>query len=204
MPFVPIPATLQANIRFLLAGQQCEICLHFSYADSDFETAVDNVGDAIATEWWPVARAFLSNQLVSNGIYFVDQSSASGPVSLRAPFATPQGASSIFAAPGNVAFTITHRTANRGRSYRGRSYMLGIPADQIGAGLLSTGARDAYVSAFNTLRLEAASDGNPFVIASRYANGSPRTTGVATPVTQCEAVDLVVDSQRRRLPGRGN
>jgi hypothetical protein len=38
---------------------------------------------------------------------------------------------------------------------------------------------------------------------SRYANGAPRTVGIATPVTSVVLVDQRVDSQRRRLVGIG-
>jgi hypothetical protein len=41
------------------------------------------------------------------------------------------------------------------------------------------------------------------VVVSRYHLGAPRVTGIATPVITYLATDNNVDSQRRRLTGRG-
>ena len=43
-----------------------------------------------------------------------------------------------------------------------------------------------------------------WVVVSKQASGLPRTAGVFTEVFQALVVDLIVDSQRRRLPGRGS
>lgn len=204
MPFIPTADVLQVNVRFALGGQQVENVLHFSYAASDFNTAAFNIYNVIQDTWWTAIRAVLSNQLTSTGCYIVDQASASGPVASYGSFTQTTGQSSIFAAPGNVAFGVTHRTAARGRSFRGRTYICGIPADQVSQSRVSDGFLSVAVSSFNALR-NAAIDANiPFVIVSRYANKAPRAAGVATLVTASVAVDNVVDSQRRRLPGRGN
>lgn len=204
MPFIPTPDVLQYNARFACGGQQIENVFHFSYAGSDFATAAAALFNLVQDEWWLLIRAGLSNQLTSTGSYIVDQSSVSGPVASFGAFTSPAGASSIFSAPNNAAFVVTHRTAQRGRSFRGRSYISGIPADQINGSRVSSGFLSTAVSAFNNMRVEAAAALYPFVIVSRFTNGSPRTTGVASEVTACVAVDDAVDSQRRRLPGRGN
>lgn len=203
MPFVPVPDVLQYNLRLTCAGQQIENVLHFSYAGSDFATAAADLYPLVRDELWALLRVQLSNQISNTASYLTDQSSDSGPVATFGPFTSPTGQSPIFSAPNNVAFVVTHRTAARGRSFRGRSYICGIPADQINGSLVSSGFLSGVVAAFNNMRTAAETAGYPFVIVSRFTNGNPRVIGVATSVTTCVAIDNAVDSQRRRLPGRG-
>lgn len=201
-PFIPVPNTIQANVRFTMAGQLLENVLCFEY-NTDFKTAADALYASLETAFWATLRTALSNQLTSNGTYMVDLSTQDGPVATYPVFTNPSGASAIGAAPNNVAYCVTHRTAKRGRAYRGRTYIAGLPLDKVANSLLDTGNRDTIVSAFNDLRADAASNSLTFVIASRYLDGAPRTTGVATPVEISVGRDLALDSQRRRLPTRG-
>jgi len=201
-PFIPVPNTIQANIRFTMAGQLLENVLCFEY-NTDFKSAADALYASLETAFWSTLRTALSNQLTSNGTYMVDLNTQDGPVATYPVFTNPSGASAIGAAPNNVAYCVTHRTAKRGRAYRGRSYIAGLPLDKVANSLLDPGNRDTIVSAFNDLRADAASSSLTFVIASRYLNNAPRVTGVATPVEISVGRDLALDSQRRRLPTRG-
>lgn len=201
-PYIPVPNVLQCNVRYTSAGQLMENVLHFEF-NTDFKTAADVLYGYLGSAFWPTLRSALSVQLVSNGVYMVDLSTSSGGVESYPPFDPAVGLSSIAAAPNNVAYVVTHRTAKRGKSYRGRTYVVGFPIDKVGNSLLSTDSRDSVVSAFNDLRTAAAADGLNFVIVSKYQNGAPLTTGIATPVTVSEGRDLALDSQRRRLPTRG-
>lgn len=201
-PFIPVPSTIQANVRFTMAGQLLENVLCFEY-NTDFKSAADALYASLEIAFWSTLRTALSNQLTSNGTYMVDLSTQDGPVATFPVFTNPSGASAIGAAPNNVAYCVTHRTAKRGRAYRGRSYIAGLPLDKVANSLLDPGNRDTIVSAFNDLRADAASNSLTFVIASRYLNNAPRVTGVATPVEISVGRDLALDSQRRRLPTRG-
>ena len=202
-PYVPVPGVLQANVRFSLAGQLIENCLCFSYADSDFDTAVPQIQTILEDTWWAVLRGALSNQIVHTECYFVDLSSASGFTASTPAFTPPQGSSPIFAMPNSVAICVSHRTANRGRSFRGRTYITGIPSDQQNASRLNPGPMATILDAFTQMREAANTAALPFVIVSKRSGGAPRAIGLSTPVTQSVIIDNVLDSQRRRLPGRG-
>jgi len=58
-------------------------------------------------------------------------------------------------------------------------------------------------AAYNDLRSLPFDNPWEHCVISRFNAGAPRTTGVATKVTSCVVVDPYVDSQRRRLTGRG-
>jgi len=203
-PYIPVPGVMQANVRFTLAGQQIENCLCFRYGDGVFLDAVPAIDSVLETYWWATLRETLSNQIAHVETYYVDLASVSGFTSTSAAYTPNTGASAIFSAPNNVAICVSHRTANRGRSFRGRTYISGIPSDQQSLSRLSPGAMDTVLDAFTQLITQSNVAGYPFVVVSKRSGGLPRAIGLSTPVTQSVIVDNVLDSQRRRLPGRGS
>jgi len=202
--YIPVPACLQANVRWTLDGQQIENVLNFSYLTMSFEAAAPLVAGALDAAWWASMRVQYSGSLVHQSTYIVDLSSQTGPIAVFPQFDDPAGAAAGSAVPSNAALCITHRTASRGRSFRGRTYMSGIAKSVVDNSEVSTGVVSDIVNAFNELRVALAADDINFAVVSRYENKLPRDIGIATYVTLSEARDNVVDSQRRRLPGRGN
>jgi len=104
--------------------------------------------------------------------------------------------------PSNVTVAVKWTTGLRGRSYRGRTYHIGTPRAEIEGNLIATDYRGDLVQAYGTLINRFTQTGGQMVVASRQNNGVIRTTGVSTPITAV-SVEHTVDSQRRRLPGRG-
>jgi hypothetical protein len=106
--------------------------------------------------------------------------------------------------PGSVAFVITKVTALRGRSFRGRIYHIGLSEADVTGNTVGVASADSILQGWVQYRtaVETASASNMSVVSCE-ANGVPRLIGVATPVTALVLRDNSVDSQRRRLPGRG-
>lgn len=204
LPYVPVPGVLQANVRFLLEGQQIESCLNFRYEGMPFETAAEEVWALLDLSWWQGMRPNLSGDLVNVETYIVDQSDQSGPVATFPAFETPAGGATGAPVPNNACLCITHRTANRGRSYRGRTFVPALAKSIVNGSFVQADTVAALVANFNSMRTTAAAADLPFVIVSRRHNGVPRVTGIDTVVTLCVARDNVLDSQRRRTPGRGS
>jgi hypothetical protein len=99
--------------------------------------------------------------------------------------------------PGNVAFCISLRTALAGRRTRGRKYFSGIAVG------------DRSGNSITSIRADALLVGVSDLIADLVANSTPicifSPTGLTlVPVTAAVISDLFLDSQRRRLTGRGN
>jgi len=59
------------------------------------------------------------------------------------------------------------------------------------------------VAAYDLLANLFIASGATWVIVSRFLDKAPRTTGISRTVSSVILVNLVADSQRRRLPGRG-
>lgn len=203
MPFIVVPDVMQVNVRYNLHGQQLENVLNFNYGSIGFSDAVPAIQEILETDFWPNVRGAMSQQLLHRECYFVDLNDPAGAVATTPPFPSPSGAITNEALPNAVAFCVTHRTAARGRSFRGRTYVPGLSEDEVASNALNDTGILNILNGFNNMRTSAETAGIPFVIVSRYENNLPRATGIDTPVEVSIARDNIVDTQRRRAPGRG-
>lgn len=104
--------------------------------------------------------------------------------------------------PPQIAFCITLRTAQAGRSFRGRVYLPGYAeAANDATGTISTTANSvAFVTAIQSALV--ASSLNLGVLSRPAPDAAPPRAGFVTPVTSIVARDSVWDTQRRRaIPG---
>jgi hypothetical protein len=108
------------------------------------------------------------------------------------------------AEPNNVTLAIKFLTAGRGRSARGRNYIVGLHVDAVTNNEVSSAHAAQYVTAYDELRDTSVISVGTHVVVSRFLDGVERTEGIAQTVTGVTFTDFIVDSQRRRLPGRGN
>lgn len=114
------------------------------------------------------------------------------------------GGSLVVSDPNNVTLAISFRSGMTGRSFRGRNYLPGIPGSAISDNRVSSILANLFAGAYEILMGEdAIATGFTWGVISRRTGGALRAAGIVTPITQVVIVDTVVDSQRRRLPGRG-
>jgi hypothetical protein len=205
MAFVPVPNCAEVEIRQQCDNQLIENTLYFEHATPPTATELQALADSIEAWWGDSILPLLSNTLTYRETYVTDLSEATGPTATQAGFAPAAGGSPDNHAPNNVSLCVSFRTAGRGRSSRGRNYVAGIPSTGVNGDLISQTFTDSVVAAYNNLNvLGNLPSGWTWVVVSRFSGGAARATGVAFPVTRALAVDRIVDSQRRRLPGRGN
>jgi hypothetical protein len=105
--------------------------------------------------------------------------------------------------PNNAALVVTQYTDQRGRSFRGRNYIPGLPQSDLEdpSHVTPTQAADwaaVWADLFSTMT----TGGYTPVVTSYSFNKVPRTTAVSTPISSV-AANNELDSQRRRLAGRG-
>ncbi len=113
------------------------------------------------------------------------------------------------ALPGNCTFCLTLQTGLAGRSQRGRIYLPGLSTGDLQAApnqsLVTAARANIYVASLNALvsQIAALSASHKLVVTSYRTGGAWRSSGVNSVVLNAAYADLAVDSQRRRLPGRG-
>lgn len=204
-PFIPAPNCASVELIYTNAGEVNENVFHvrkgspFSLSDLQTLRGVVNSWDA-ATAAGGRASAATLTRIRTKALD--TNSSPMEDYYLPTPRA---GGIGVASTPLNVAFCCKLATGLAGRSYRGRWYWGNIPASFLAdAGNLAHASAVGLTGFLNTLISNLNSAGYTMVVVSYYNNGAWRTTAVATPVTNAVAVDESIDSQRRRLRGRGH
>jgi len=204
MAFVPVPGVIMVELRYTYLEEQCENTLYFRLQPSVADTSLLALGNAVLLWWNAEVRPYLSNQLTLREIYLTDLTTATSEAyTLVPPTPLPVGGDTAAALPGNVSLAVSFRTGARGRSYRGRNYIVGLVEPAVTGNAVSNDFANGMQDAYSELLASPFADDYEWVVASRFTANAPRTTGIATPVTSVTVVDPYVDSQRRRLRGRG-
>lgn len=203
MPFVPVPFGYQVNVRMRLQDQLVENVFGVRSDDGSTPLNMSDIANAFL-EWWATSLApQVSDQLILHEIQVRDLTTEDAGSYLLIPEGTVTGTASGGSAPNNVAFCVTAKTAAVGRSARGRTYIPGVPKGLITISTVNSGWASDVVAAMNDLLDFLTAINAVIVVISRIHAGVERLVGVMTVVVRYSAFDMTVDSQRRRLPGRG-
>lgn len=211
MAFVPVPNTIQVEALFLLDGQRIENTLYFERTGGWNVTQI--------SEWLEQVQTIIQEELLpllSSSIQFIELVArlldAASSIGFSLPINPPiNGGLGVESMPNNVSYTVSFKTGLTGRSFRGRNYISGLGVDSVASNTIAAATRTGLLEYFDVLLAAANANATPWVVVSRYSGIDPdtgkpipRVTGVTTPVTSVTTYDLTVDSQRRRLPGRGS
>jgi len=221
LPFIPVEHTAEAVMKFTRNGQQLRTVLHFKKGDaSEFTSAeLAVLGNGMNTAWVAHMRSTHDELTFYNGCT-VQSLTAEDAGGVDVPLTADTQGTGVSGTPlpNNVTAAIKKLTGLRGRSFRGRIYHIGIASGYLAdVGHLSAGTVTAYLNQWELFFAEIHALAGAFVhvVVSRYSGvenvivggrykrqAIPRDAGVATPVTSLQ-MDATLDSQRRRLPGRG-
>jgi len=210
MTFVPVDNTVLVEMRMTEELQNVENTLYFHRNTAWDVTDMNGLGDDMIS-WWEASIAPLVwAGLQLREVAVTDLTSAIAPAVTRTPAGVLIGELGGDHLPNNVSLAISFRTANRGRSFRGRNYICGLVESQATGSVVDEAVLTAYAAAYNLLPGVVAAVDATWVVVSRFSGmgGSPRkpiprAAGLHTNVTTAVFTDNVVDSQRNRLPKRG-
>jgi len=204
MAFIPAPNTLMSEMIFTCQGQVCENVFNWEYPTPP-DPADGAALAAALVGWWAAAvRPLVKADVILQRIKVTNLTSATGFV---IDFATGLPLAGTYAPastlPNNVTVALKWGTASRGRSFRGRTYFIGMPNDKVSTNAVIPAYIVSLAAAYNQLiGLDTGAEDGIFSVVSRFSNNAPRTTAVVTPITGL-SINSEVDSQRRRLAGRG-
>jgi hypothetical protein len=157
-------------------------------------------------DWWDAEMQGLTVNTTSLQAIEVIDVSADGEEGIIFTAGLPlSGSDENLANPNNVTVVTKLATGMTGRSRRGRTYHVGLPEDALAADKqhITPTWQTFLQGAFADLITALITAGFELVVASTISGGVPRTEGITTPVTSA-VTNLQLDSQRRRLPGRGS
>ena len=138
----------------------------------------------------------LSNEFSISEIVVKDINTTAGAEVTLAITPPMAGGAATASMPGGTALCVSLRTGLSGRQFRGRKYFSGIPTSEVVGNAFDPDFVSAMLTGINTLLGALLTVDHPVQVASP-------TYGTATQVIAVVASDLWVDSQRRRLTGRG-
>jgi hypothetical protein len=203
MAFIPVPNCCMWELRFTLDNQQIENTLYATRDGGWDASSARNVGEALFNWWVEFMAPSLSDSLSLNSVHATDLSAADGFSTDFVPVASETGVVGGACLPNNCAICISFRTVARGRTGRGRNYIAGIPDTHVTLNTLDAADGLAYVAAYSNVDDVIADFDGTWCVVSRHLDGLPRDIGITRKITTVILTDLTIDSQRRRLPGRG-
>lgn len=202
MAFQPVTNGWQVLLNFRQAGQELQNQMYVTKPSGGAEVGLFDVaqafGDWVGNSWATVA----SETAILNSIIVTDVTVEAGAQVTFVPIGTLSGDLSVPPLPTGTTITASWRTGLSGRSYRGRTYHIGLVEDQVNGNELAEARRTQIVAAYSTLIADLITLGAPLAVCSRFTNNAPRAAGILTPINVV-IVEPYIDSQRRRLTGRG-
>jgi len=197
MPFVPIPNTARAVMRFQQFTEERQTVLHYR-KDAGQHTLADliDICNNLSSWWDDVGRFAASSSLALFEIIATDISVEGGAQNTQPVSPAVAGTQAGPVSPGNVTSTLSWRTALTGRSRRGRTFWPGFRDDMTNDdGTIATFQMALLAAAGANLLFGYTVPGQTLAVASKVL-------GLSTPILRV-VTENIADSQRRRLPKRG-
>lgn len=202
MAFVPIPNTALVELRMTQGEQLIENTFHVEKEGILTVPDLQDIGLAFV-DWWDGHRNLVINTVTLREVAVRDLTTASSIGIVYSTGLPLAGLLSGSAMPNSTTIAVKWGTGLTGRSFRGRTYHIGLAESQVNNNSIDSATVTGLLASYNTLLSTITGTGYTMVVASRVSNNVPRTTGVTTPILNASFADITVDSQRRRLPGRG-
>lgn len=203
MPFIPVPNVVKLEAIFNFNDQICENVHHYQKDVAWDVSTMQNLASEYIQAWNTLMKPNMTNEveLVNMRVTDLTTQFSNG---IEYQTGLPLAGSSVApASPNNVTISVTWLTALRGRSFRGRTYHIGIKESDVGQNEITTTFAGYMAAFYGALFTSVPSTGEDMVVVSYREGNAWRTEGLATPIIGL-SIDRTVDSQRRRLPGRGN
>jgi len=209
MADLPAAHCAKISVQYLLAPENVQAMNTFYLQDTSDaiflspSATLAAIATAITTRLKPVTHSNISwNQLTFEDVRTVPYGGVTIPLSplIVGTLATPS------AAPNDLACSIKKSTGTLGRSARGRWYWsIGDVTELNLPNQIKSASAAAWVAALGNFQLDIETALSPalFGIVSFQHNRAPVNPGLFQHVTAWGVTDLVLDNQRRRLPGRG-
>lgn len=202
-PFIPATNTVKLELCYTYNSQKTENVFYFTKTGG--EPSVDDMTTfaGVVKDWWNTNMKPLTlNTMALRLIRVTDMTTENAPgIEYSTGLPLSGTIASTSQPPNNVCVTVKWVTGLRGRSYRGRTYHMGFDgAAMSAANTIGNALVTSLQSAYRLLR--TVDVGWEMVVVSQMHAGSWRASAVCTPILDC-GIDATVDSQRRRLPGRG-
>jgi hypothetical protein len=202
MAFQAAPKSAMVQLVMVEQGQRVENVFHVS-APTDFDVPMLSLIPPEIKSWWAAQGHLARSTEVAPTLIIVTALHSVGAPAIEVDWSDGvTGADVAQALPMNVTVAVSLHTGIRGRSFNGRLYHIGLTAAMVVDSQLQEVMKPIILSQYQNLVSRLAGLETPMSILSRVSGKALRATAIATVVTTV-TLDGTLDSQRRRLPGRG-
>lgn len=199
MPFIPFdPGTVEYVINWTQNGVPCIITLGYYFRTgaavvSDGQNLVDTLRAGFVSD----IMGDMSPEMIYDNSKAVELSTSTSWMASEATFTVGRAGGSPVA--NQAALVITFNTDFRGRSFRGRNYIPGLPASKQDSSIFWKATTIAdYQTSYENMNSAVYAIGWQHCVLSRYHLGAPRVLGVRTDVVSYSP-KLLIATQRGRL-----
>lgn len=203
MAFYPVPNGALVRFMHSFRGQQMINTMWFEHdGGPPNQSDVLALANGVGAQWGSSLASLLSNDVTYLGCIARDYTAQD---SWAASYSTTVLGTASDAMPNNVALCFKLDTGQAGRAKRGRIFVGGIPRAAVVENDVSAAgfATDCLVALAGFVGSGFVVAGWTLSVAHRRSAGTWLPAGQLFPVQSINLTNLVVDSQRRRLPGRG-
>jgi len=204
MPFVPSPQISQIDIRYVLLGQKVQNTIYARTPAAVGDSIAEDFAALIDAAFTTSVKGIVPTAMALTEVNVIDLSEVDS-WARTVPITPPnQGTASGPALPSSNTLALSFRTNARGRSARGRNFLIGLTEGSVVGNTVEQFWIDGWVGFYQQIYDGLLTLTCEHVVLSRISDGVERPSGVSYAVTDYVVTDSVVDSQRRRLPGRGS
>lgn len=198
MAFVPTPGVYRVAINALAFDNEIANVIAVRSTGADTPANAQAVAGAVFNAWEANVLPQLSAFYGLRSVQAWSQTNQEAPTGVYTEGDSKSGGIVGEAAPLHSAFVMTLRTANRGRSARGRIYLGPLGETGTNAGFVSAAYRAAIGGGLTNFWSDLTASGLVWGVLSLRTGGAPRTAGAFYPITALEARSDALGTQQRR------
>jgi hypothetical protein len=200
----PVLGVVEVREQFLYSGERVENVYHVAHSSIDPWNLVDMEDLASAFADWEDATASTHRPTSVQAVNIVVSDLTSlNALRLNRPL-TPviNGALLQDSLPNNATIAVKLDTHDRGRGRNGRIFWIGLGEGQVAENELLPAARDDILSSMEALRtaIQTLNAAYHLVVVHRVIHGVRPAQADYSQVYSFSMADLVIDSQKNRLP----
>lgn len=198
MAFIPTPGGVRVVLTHQMGLLSWNNILHTETSPGASAEDLEFIAEQFYTAWGDTILPGLANAvtLASASAYSLD--SASAPIGTYVPEVPVVGGIAGDPLPPQAAVVVTLRTANRGRSGRGRIYISGFSEGDSTGSQINVPRAATIQTGMTAFRAALAAQLIPLSVLSQYTAGAPRAAGLLQTVTAHDVRNNTFGSQRRR------
>jgi len=202
MPQYDVPGLMRLEMHYLFQGEHCMNTFWIKSNLNETSAILEQELAGTFVNWWETEVRPLCTSTLQLYEVVVKELRPDGIAILYTEDLPADGMKSEEALPNNVALAVHWGTGLVGRSRHGRTFHMGLCIDQVTSNHCDV-ATDIQ-TAYDNLRtaLDNITLNVEFSVVSFVSGGFWRQQPLVTPISGV-AVESTLDSQRRRLPGRG-